>query len=116
MTDTKTILVLGGGVGGVATARSLRKRLPGAHRVVLVDRERDHVFAPSLLWLMVGQRTPDAITRPLSQLSRKGIDVRIGDIEHIDPERRVVTVAGESLTATTTCRAPANWFGAPGQR
>jgi sulfide:quinone oxidoreductase len=95
--DAKTILILGGGVGGVATARALRKRLPKAHRVVLVDRERDHVFAPSLLWLMVGQRTADAITRPLARLARKGIDVRIGTVEHIDPDRRIVTVAGEAI-------------------
>jgi sulfide:quinone oxidoreductase len=66
---------------------------------VLVDRERDHVFPPSLLWLMVGQRTLDAITRPLPRLARKGIDVRIGKVEHVDPDRRVVTVAGQALAA-----------------
>ncbi|MGB7217381.1 MAG: FAD/NAD(P)-binding oxidoreductase [Vicinamibacterales bacterium] len=99
MADSKTVLILGGGIGGVATARALRKRLPKMHRVVLVDRERNHVFAPSLLWLMVGQRTADAITRPLSRLARKGIDVRIGDVEHIDADRRRVTVAGETLSA-----------------
>lgn len=97
MADQKTILVLGGGVGGVATARALRKGLPCAHRVVLIDRERDHVFAPSLLWLMVGQRTSQAITRPLTRLARRGIEVRLGEIEHIDPERRRVVVSGETL-------------------
>jgi sulfide:quinone oxidoreductase len=66
---------------------------------VLVDREGDHVFAPSLLWLMVGRRTADAITRPLAHLARKGIDVRIGNVEHIDPYRRIATVAGQSLPA-----------------
>jgi sulfide:quinone oxidoreductase len=65
----------------------------------LVDRKRDHLFAPSLLWLMVGQRTPEAISRPLPRLARKGIDVRIGSIEHIDSERRTVTVAGNTLVA-----------------
>lgn len=99
MADSKTILILGGGVGGVATARALRRRLPTKHPIVLVGRESDHVFAPSLLWLMVGQRTADAITRPLAQLVRKGIDVRIGNVERIDPDRRVVTVAGEALSA-----------------
>ena len=99
MADSKTILILGGGVGGVATARALRKRLPTQHRVGLVDRERDHVFAPSLLWLMVGQRTAAAITRPLPRLARKGIDVRIGNVDRIDPDRRVVTVAGNELSA-----------------
>ncbi|MEO8681478.1 MAG: FAD/NAD(P)-binding oxidoreductase [Vicinamibacterales bacterium] len=99
MADSKTILILGGGVGGIATARALRKRLPPAHRVVLVDRERDHVFAPSLLWLMVGQRTADAITRPLDRLARKGIEVCIGNVEHIDPDGRTVTVGGDTLSA-----------------
>jgi NADH dehydrogenase FAD-containing subunit len=28
MSEPKTVLVLGGGVGGVVTARELRKRLP----------------------------------------------------------------------------------------
>lgn len=97
--ETKTILILGGGVGGVATARALRQRLPAAHRVVLVDRERDHVFAPSLLWLMVGRRTADAITRPLTRLARKGIEVRVANVEHIDPDQRIVTMAGQAHTA-----------------
>ena len=99
MADSKTVVILGGGVGGVATARALRKRLPASHRVVLVDRERDHVFAPSLLWLMVGTRTAGAITRPLTGLARKGIEVRIGNVEHIDPDRRIVTVAGQAIAA-----------------
>ena len=49
MTESKSILILGGGIGGVVAARSLRKKLPAAHRVMIVDRERDHLFAPSLL-------------------------------------------------------------------
>ncbi len=99
MADGKTVVVLGGGVGGVVTARALRSRLPSAHRVVLVDRAHEHVFAPSLLWLMVGKRRGAAIQRPLSRLARKGIDVRIGDVTRIDPETRRVTVAGQALDA-----------------
>ncbi|HEU5249242.1 MAG TPA: FAD/NAD(P)-binding oxidoreductase [Thermoanaerobaculia bacterium] len=99
MSDPKTVVVLGGGIGGVVTARELRRRLPRQHRVVLVDRERDHLFAPSLLWLMVGLRRPDAIRRPLSRLERKGIDVRLGEVEKIDAEARRVTIAGEVISA-----------------
>ena len=98
-TEPKTLVVLGGGIGGIVTARGLRKRLPRAHRVVLIDRERDHLFAPSLLWLMVGLRRAQAIQRPLSRLARKGIEVRLGEVEKIDAEARRVTVKGEMITA-----------------
>lgn len=99
MSAPKTIVILGGGVGGVVAARTLRKRLPRQHRVVLVDREREHLFAPSLLWLMVGDRDAASIKRPLKGLERKGIEVRLGEVEKIDPEARRVTVAGEALDA-----------------
>ncbi|MBI4264712.1 MAG: NAD(P)/FAD-dependent oxidoreductase [Acidobacteria bacterium] len=100
MAQAQTVLILGGGVGGVATARALRRRLRPPHRIVLVDREPEHLFAPSLLWLMVGQRTAASIQRPLARLARKGIDVRIGDVEHIDPTRREVTLTGgQTMTA-----------------
>lgn len=97
MAGSQTVVILGAGVGGIAAARALRKQLPKEHRVVLIDRMRDHVFAPSLLWLMVGQRTGEAITRPLARLTRKGIDVRIGTVERIDPGRRTVTISGQEL-------------------
>lgn len=99
MSAPKTIVILGGGVGGVVAARELRKRLPRQHRVVLVAREREHLFAPSLLWLMVGLRDAGSIQRPLARLERKGIEVRLGEIEKIDPAARRVTVAGEVLEA-----------------
>ncbi|MFW6202125.1 MAG: NAD(P)/FAD-dependent oxidoreductase [Gemmatimonadota bacterium] len=92
-----TVLVLGGGVGGIVAARSLRRRLSDRDRVVLIDRERRHAFAPSFLWLAVGEREPRAITRPLDRLERHGIEVVAGEIEAIDPERKAVRVDGEEL-------------------
>ena len=65
---SKTVLILGGGIGGIVAASLLRKHLPRAHRVVLVEREERYVFPPSLLWLMTGQRTPKRISGPLDAL------------------------------------------------
>lgn len=94
---SKTVLILGGGVGGLVAANLLRKALPREHQVVLVEREANFVFAPSLLWLMTGDRTPEKISRPLSRLSRKGIEIVRGEIERVDAARREVVVDGTTL-------------------
>ena len=95
----KTTVILGGGVGGLVTANELRKRLGREHRVVLVDREGVHIFWPSLLWLQVGLRKPEKIVRDLATLGKKGIEVIKGEVENIDPERKIVHVAGRELAA-----------------
>lgn len=95
----KTVLVLGGGVGGLVTANELRGRLGKEHRVVLVDKGDKHVFWPSLLWLQVGLREPAGIVRDLSLLRKKGIEVVKGQVERIDPAHKAVTVNGATLDA-----------------
>ena len=94
----KTVLVLGGGVGGLVAARRLRARLPRDHRVVLVDRDPQHLFQPSLLWVATGARSVAQIQRPLDRLRRRGIEVIRGEIERIDAAARTVTVGGQTLT------------------
>lgn len=93
----QTILVLGGGIGGVATANRLRHRLEGRHRVVLISREADFSFAASYLWVMTGARRPQQVTRPLKGLERRGIEVVIGEVERIEPTTRMVIVSGNEL-------------------
>lgn len=75
MSGSKAILVLGGGVGGLVTAVTLRRKLPVTHRIFLVDRERDHLFQPSLLWIMTGARRSEQIVRSLDRLTKKSIEV-----------------------------------------
>ncbi len=96
--QSKTILILGGGIGGIVTATQLRKQLPLEHRVVLVEREPNHVFAPSFPWLMAGLRHARTISRPRTKLSKLGIKLVQGDIEKIDAEQRSVRVNGETIT------------------
>src|SRR5271169_4211094 len=94
----QTVLILGGGVGGLVAANELRKALPREHRVVLVERETSFVFAPSFLWLMTGDRAAERISRPLARLQRRGIEVIHAEIERIDPQKREAVVNGQSLT------------------
>ncbi len=95
--QAQTVLVLGGGIGGVAVANRLRRRLGKQHRVVLVNRESDFSFAASYLWVMNGSRRPAQVTKPLKNLEHRGIEVVIGNVENIDPETRTVTVSGRLL-------------------
>jgi sulfide:quinone oxidoreductase len=57
--SSKTILILGGGVGGLVTANELRRQLPSEHKIIIIDRESQHLHNPSLLWLMLGWREPE---------------------------------------------------------
>ena len=58
----QTIVVLGGGVGGVVAASELQSRLKERARIVLVERNLQQSFPPSYLWVMTGDRKPQSIT------------------------------------------------------
>ncbi len=93
----KTILILGGGVGGLVTANELRARLGPEHRIVLVDKSLQHAFAPSFLWLMVGLRQPAQIVRDLRDLVRKGVEVIQAEVQVIDPAAQRVETSARRL-------------------
>lgn len=97
MDNSKTALILGGGVGGLVAANILRKLLPEQYRIIVIDREPQHLFAPSLLWLMIGKRRAEQISRPLDRLNRKGIEFIHGKIEKITPENKTVSVSGREV-------------------
>lgn len=91
-----SIVVLGGGTGGVVAARRLRRRLEPADRVVLVERDPTYRFAPSFLWVMTGARRPEQVTADLGRLRRRGIEVLEAEVLGIETGRQAVaTTSGE---------------------
>ncbi len=96
---SRTVLVLGAGIGGIVAAETLRKLLPASDRVIAADRAERHFFPPSLLWLMVGERAPEDFSRPLDWLSRHGVEFLCGNVARIDPARREAEIGGQSLQA-----------------
>ncbi|MBC8280207.1 MAG: NAD(P)/FAD-dependent oxidoreductase [Chloroflexi bacterium] len=95
----KTVVVLGGGVGGLSVANDLRRRLGRKDRVLVVDRTGSHVFWPSLLWLQVGLREPSTIAKALERLLKGGIEVIRGEVDSINPETKSVVVDGTAIDA-----------------
>ena len=94
---SRTALVLGAGLGGIVAAQTLRRLLPRGDRVVLVEREKRHVFPPSLLWLMVGERSAETISRPVEHAARAGIDLVRGEVTALDPAAKTVRVGDQTL-------------------
>lgn len=86
----KTVVILGGGVGGIVTANELRKRLGSEHKIILIEKNSVHAFAPSFLWLMTGQRSKKQISSNVSSLMLKGIDILNEEVISIKPEESCV--------------------------
>ncbi len=93
----RTILILGGGVGGIVTANALSSLLDSEHHIVLVEKESQYTFTPSLLWVMVGWRKPDQITRELHHLVHKQVDVRHAEVQELDLDQSKVKTSTGSI-------------------
>lgn len=90
MAEQKTIIILGGGTGGLVAANKLRKKADKNTKVILIDKNETHIYAPSFLYLMLGKRLPKKIQKPLSLLKRKGIEFVNDELVKIDPENKTV--------------------------
>ncbi len=93
--SAQTIVILGGGVGGLVAANELARLLPEKHRIVLVERSRRHAFAPSFLWLMTGARRTGQITRDVRTLVPRRVEIVQAEAQSIDWARgQIGTGAG----------------------
>jgi len=93
----KEILVLGGGIGGLAAADRLRRLLPKEHHITVVDKSPDHVFSPSLPWVMTGKRHPLRIQRSLKSIQRHGIDFVCRPVDSIDVGGKTVAIDSKTM-------------------
>jgi len=94
----KTVLILGGGTGGLVAANRLRRMLPREHRVVLADRTYVYSYAPAFTRVMLNETTGRRISRDLRWLEKKGIEFRQGEINAIDPANKRVVIGEEALS------------------
>ncbi|MBI5400221.1 NAD(P)/FAD-dependent oxidoreductase [Candidatus Saganbacteria bacterium] len=92
----KTILILGGGAGGLVAANKLRKKLNDEHKIVLIDQNDFQLYYPSLFWILEGTRTSEQISKKLNGISKKGIEFHQEKITKIDVITKQVE-AGENI-------------------
>jgi sulfide:quinone oxidoreductase len=91
----KTIIILGGGIGGIVTANHLSGQLKGKHKVILIEKNQEHTFAPSYLWMMSGERNKKQVTVPLKSLLKKNVDVIHTTVNEIVPSEQKVKAGGK---------------------
>ena len=100
MNTAKTVLILGGGWGGLTAAHHLRGLLPSEHRVRVIERNATFSLGVSNMGVMTGDREPHQIRREMAKLKRDGIEWVHADVRGIDPTARTVetdkgTISGD---------------------
>src|SRR5881409_55708 len=85
------VVIVGGGFGGLAAAKALRK---AAAQVVLVDRQNHHLFQPLLYQVATSVLSPGQIGSPIRGILRKqrNTTVLLGEVTRVDSDRRRVFV------------------------
>jgi NADH dehydrogenase len=90
------ILIIGGGFGGLYAAKTLAKTNA---TITLVDRRNYHLFQPLLYQVATAALNPSDIAAPIRAVLRKqkNVSVIMGDVQAIDADRRIVTMADGEL-------------------
>jgi len=90
------IVIIGGGFGGLYAAKTLAKTQAD---ITLVDRRNYHLFQPLLYQVATAALNPSDIAAPIRAVLRKqkNASVIMGDVQAIDIERRIVTMADGEL-------------------
>ncbi len=97
--SNKTILILGGGIGGLCAATHLRRLLAPEHRVVVIEKNATFALRMANLWIMTGERErPEQGERNLSRLPERGIEWVEAEIETIEPVSRMVKTRAGAFT------------------
>jgi NADH dehydrogenase len=113
----KHVVIIGGGFGGLAAARALRK---APVRVTLIDRRNHHVFQPLLYQVATAALNPSDIAHPIRGALRRQKNARVllADAKSIDTAGRRVILDGGELAydyLIVATGATHSYFGKPWQ-
>jgi sulfide:quinone oxidoreductase len=90
------ILVIGGNFAGFTAALQLKRKLKDQAQVTVIDRNKDFLYIPSLIWVPFKRRELSEISIPRKTvLEKRGVNFVQATALQVDPdEQRVYTSAG----------------------
>jgi len=112
----RRVVIIGGGFGGLATARALRKE---PVEITLIDRRNHHLFQPLLYQVATAGLAPTDIAEPIRGIlaKQRNARVRLAEAESIDREGKAVVLAdGDRVpydTLVVAAGAGPSYFGHP---
>ena len=111
--DNPRVVIVGGGFGGLAAAKALRK---APVRVVLIDRTNHHLFQPLLYQVASAGLSPADIASPIRSIlaRQKNVDVQLATATSVDLAKKVVKLEDAELAydyLILAAGAHTNYFG-----
>jgi NADH dehydrogenase len=87
-----TVIIVGGGFGGLAAAKALRN---SSAQVILIDRSNHHLFQPLLYQVATAVLGPGQIASPIRNILRdqSNVTVIMGEVTAVNKEDRRVFVS-----------------------
>ena len=87
-----TVVIVGGGFGGLAAAKALRNT---PAQVILIDRSNHHLFQPLLYQVATAVLGPAQIASPIRNILRdqRNVTVIMGEVTGVNKENRHVLVS-----------------------
>lgn len=110
----RQIVIVGGGFGGIAAARKLRK---ADADVILIDKTNHHLFQPLLYQVATAALSPGDIAAPIREIVGKYENVRVlmGEVVAVHPDEKEIVLSDErSIRYDQLILAPGskyNYFG-----
>jgi sulfide:quinone oxidoreductase len=97
---SEKVLVLGGRLGGLTVAYTLRRLIGKNADIKVVERNEATHFRPSIPHIALGVREPEDIAVDLNKaLTRKGIEFEQANVTKISPKDNIITVEKNGETA-----------------
>ena len=93
----KSIVILGGGFGGLTAANELRRQLSKEHTVTLVDKKDQFFMGLAKLRVLTGMKLPWEHAGDLRQLRSKGVNFVETLVSRLNLSSRIVTTEAGDL-------------------